>query len=1093
MEENSDILAKKDSDLTQTDTVTMKIETGDHPPIKLRPYRTPLNTRKIIDKAVDEMLEANIIQRSRSSWAFPVIIVEKKDGSSRFCIDYRKLNKITRPIAINLPLIDDIINRLSGAKYFTSLDLRSGYWQVKVDEGSQDRTAFTCHKGLFSFKSMPFGLCNAPSVFTELMTEVLDGLDDFATSYLDDVLIWSNSLSEHLSHIRQVFDRFRQHNLKLKLKKCNFLQEETTHLGFVISKQGVKPDENKVKAIRSLPPPTNVREVRGFIGSVSWYRRYIPNFSKIAEPLIRLTRKHARFKWDQECQAAFEYLKESLTIIPLLAFPDCSLPYRVYTDSSADTVGAMLSQEQEEIDEEGNSTGRMVEKPIYFLSHKLSPTQCRYSTIERECYAIYYALQKLHTYLHNAKFEIFCDHQPLKYLLESPMMNKRVQMWALTIQGYNATINFISGKENSVADLLSRIPNQKEEERGQETLSEQEIEPEVSDKSYEIGVINSNAVDLNQFASCKFKEDDLIDKPDSLGLDMIVEQAKDPEICLIKSKLESDQTSNSLLKKYIILDQVLYYISKVDEDPVIRLYVPSHLTEKVMAETHNIIHMGFDKTFDAIRKHYFWPNLYKQVYDYVSKCVACQSRNMQKIKSPIKEVDTPPFPFAKIAIDLVGPLPKTLSSNMYILTAIDWYSGYLEAWPLPDKKADAIAHIFLEEIVTRYGCPVSVVTDSGSEFVNSTLGNLFKKLNISHRRTNVYSPWENRVERVHRSLMDILSKKVQENTHTWDLYLNQALAAIRFSENESTKHSPFFYLFQRDPIIPVHNLLQPRRRYYGEDIIERGLEQAHKAFLFMHRRRKQAHRRQAKYADRKRKHINFEVGQPVYIKKHKRENKLDSKWQPYYRIMKRTGDKTWELRDQLTGKIIKSSTDNMRLANIDKWEIPEAQGQRKTRKANLVVPPESDSSSATSDSESEPPQEKLIKRYRRERSDSDEEEEIPLAEVARRLREREARLAQENKNSDSENQLKSENSDLSVKLEHSSSDSEKETASESNKSMNQGNQSSASSALSSEEADNSIMDIDQVCKFRQKNYKRRKSPPKADKIKNLLTSIVDAL
>ena len=190
-------------------------------------------------------------------------------------------------------------------------------------------------------------------------------------------------------------------------------------------------------------------------------------------------------------------------------------------------------------------------------------------------------------------------------------------MWALTIQGYNATISYISGKRNTLADLLSRIPNQKEGERGQETLSEQEIEPEVSDKSYEIGVINSNAVDLNQFASCKFKEDDLIDKPDSLGLDMIVEQAKDPEICLIKSKLESDQTSNSLLKKYIILDQVLYYISKVDEDPVIRLYVPSHLTEKVMAETHNIIHMGFDKTFDAIRKHYFWPNLYKQVYDYV--------------------------------------------------------------------------------------------------------------------------------------------------------------------------------------------------------------------------------------------------------------------------------------------------------------------------------------------------------------------------------------------------------------------------------------------------------------------------------------------
>ena len=341
--------------------------------------------------------------------------------------------------------------------------------------------------------------------------------------------------------------------------------------------------------------------------------------------------------------------------------------------------------------------------------------------------------------------------------------------------------------------------------------------------------------------------------------------------------------------------------------------------------------------------------------------------------------------------------------------------------------------------------------------------------------------------------MDILSKKVQDNMYTWDLHLNQALAAMRFSENESTKHSPFFYLFQRDPIIPVNNLLQPRRRYYGEDIIERGLEQTHKAFLFMHRRRKQAHKRQAKYADPKSKRVDFKVGQPVYVKKHKRANKLDSKWQPYYRIMKRTGDKTWELRDQLTGKIIKSSTDNMRLANIDKWEITKEQGQRRTRKANLVVPPESDSSSSTSDSESEPPHERLIRKYRRERSDSDEEEDIPLAEVARRLRERETRLAQENKNSDSENQLKSGNADSEIKLEHSSSDSKRESASESNKRISQSNHSSSSSALSSEEDGISTMDIDHVCKSKQKAYKRRKSAPKADKIKNLLTSIVDAL
>ena len=215
---NKDLLAKKDSDLTQTSTVEMKIPAGSHPPIHQRPYRTPLNSRKIIDQAVSDMLSADIIERSRSSWAFPVVIVEKKDGSSRFCVDYRKLNKITKPIAQPIPLIDDIINRLSGAKYFSSLDLKSGYWQVKMNEADKEKTAFTCHKGLLNFKVMPFGLSQAPAIFTELMNEVLLGLDDFATSYLDDVLIWSSSLEDHLTHIQQVLDRFRLHNLKLKMK-----------------------------------------------------------------------------------------------------------------------------------------------------------------------------------------------------------------------------------------------------------------------------------------------------------------------------------------------------------------------------------------------------------------------------------------------------------------------------------------------------------------------------------------------------------------------------------------------------------------------------------------------------------------------------------------------------------------------------------------------------------------------------------------------------------------------------------------------------------------------------------------------------------
>ena len=315
--QNQDLFANKDSELGHTETVKMQVDVGNNEPIKMRPYRTPIKNREVIDKAIDEMLDADVIRRSRSPWSFPVVIVDKKDGSKRFCVDFRRLNKVTKKNSYPLPLIDDILALLGKAKYFTSLDLKSGYWQVAMDEKDKEKTAFACHKGLFEFNVMPFGLSNAPAVFQELMSVVLQGCNDFSTAYLDDIMIFSPTLEEHLEHICVIFDRLRQHNLKLKLKKCSFLKSETHYLGFVISEEGIKPDQKKVEAIRSLPVPTCVREVRSFIGMCSYYRRFIPNFSQIAEPIIALTRKYAHFKWSDTHQKAFDYLKDSLTAVPL--------------------------------------------------------------------------------------------------------------------------------------------------------------------------------------------------------------------------------------------------------------------------------------------------------------------------------------------------------------------------------------------------------------------------------------------------------------------------------------------------------------------------------------------------------------------------------------------------------------------------------------------------------------------------------------------------------------------------------------------------------------------------------------------------------
>ncbi|KAL5020837.1 hypothetical protein ScPMuIL_002080, partial [Solemya velum] len=485
---NKDLFAKKDTELGQTSTVTMKIDTGDHPPIKMRPYRVPLHKRKIIESAIDDMLEAKVIERSRSPWAFSLVVVKKKDGSDRMCVDFRALNKIVRPISFPLPLIDDIIASLSEAQHFTTLDLKSGYWQVKLEEDSKEKTAFSCHKGLYQFKVMPFGLHNAAPIFQELMNRVLEECRSFAIAYLDDILIYSKTPEEHIKHIQTVFDKLRENNLRLKLKKCTFFEQETEYLGFLISNKGVKPNPKKVEAIKEMPPPKNVREVRGFIGVCSYYRRFIPNFSTIAEPLIKLTRKYARFKWTADCTKAFEYLKDSLTVVPLLVYPNLNKPFVLYTDASDTCIGACLSQETDEGEEQ----------PIYFLSHKLSPSQVKWSTIEKEGFAIHYSLQKLDHYLHGAKFVIKTDHKPLKYILDSPMQNKKIQRWALTIAGYDCRIDYISGKENHCADLLSRSPATHEKSTPESDIEE----PNIDDRSFQVNVINSNEFEPKDYAKC---------------------------------------------------------------------------------------------------------------------------------------------------------------------------------------------------------------------------------------------------------------------------------------------------------------------------------------------------------------------------------------------------------------------------------------------------------------------------------------------------------------------------------------------------------------------------------------------------------------
>ncbi len=379
-----DVFALHDTELEVTDLTEHRIETGDSDPIKLAPHRIAPAKIPIVQQEVKEMLEKGVIQHSNSPYSAPIVLVGKKDGSTRFCVDYRKLNEVTVKDAFPIPKIEQTCDALRGAKWFSSMDLATGYWQVLVAPEHRHKTAFlTPDGGLYEYVRIPFGLCNAPGTFQRLMNELFkEELYQTVLIFLDDVLSYSKTEEEHLAQLKYVFEMLRQANLKLKPKKCRFFQTQVSYLGHIISESGAAPDPGKVAAVQDWPQPKTVTDVRSFIGFCSYYRRFVKDFAQHARPLHELTKKNARFDWNEECQRAFERLKLELMTAPVLKFPDFNSPFIVDTDASNTSLGAVLSNV---IDG--------VEQPLVYASRVLSKTESNYSTTKREALAVVQALK----------------------------------------------------------------------------------------------------------------------------------------------------------------------------------------------------------------------------------------------------------------------------------------------------------------------------------------------------------------------------------------------------------------------------------------------------------------------------------------------------------------------------------------------------------------------------------------------------------------------------------------------------------------------------------------------------------------------------
>lgn len=426
------------------------IDTQQEHPIRTAPYRRSPQEQEIIKAEIDTMLRDGIIQRSTSPWASPVVLVTKKDGSVRFCVDFRKLNEATVKDTYPLPRIDDTLDALHGARYFTTLDLAAGYWQIKMEEESRAKTAFVSKHGLYEFNVLPFGLCNAPATFQRLMDTVLAGLTwKECLVYLDDILVFSKTFEEHLVNLANVFDRLRTGCLKIKASKCQFLEPSVDYLGHVISVDGIRPNPKKIASVKAFAHPKTKKDIMAFLGLCGYYRRFIPDMATIAAPMCRLLQKTVDWQWDEECEYSFQALKKRLVSSPVLRSPDFARQFTIYTDASNYGWGAVLAQH----DDEGG------EYVIQYASRSFTAPQRNYQTTEKECLAVIEAIKAFRPYLHGREFVIVTDHAALRQLLGTKEATGRISRWIMHLQQYTFVVQHRAGNKHLNADAISRDPS----------------------------------------------------------------------------------------------------------------------------------------------------------------------------------------------------------------------------------------------------------------------------------------------------------------------------------------------------------------------------------------------------------------------------------------------------------------------------------------------------------------------------------------------------------------------------------------------------------------------------------------------------------